>query len=146
MNKLIVFMFISMFLTFGCSAEKKDAEPKSNAVAILVQEKLPVTSAKVKKETVPLVTFVELGSLNCTPCKMMKKVMEEVEADYKEKVKIIFYDVWTKEGKPFGAKYGISVIPTQVFLDKDGKEFFRHEGYFPKEDIDTLLAKHGVKK
>ena len=29
----------------------------------------------------------------------------------------------------------IRVIPTQIFYDNTGKEFFRHEGYFPKEDI-----------
>jgi len=26
-------------------------------------------------------------------------------------------------------------IPTQVFLDENGKEFFRHEGFFPEEKI-----------
>ena len=117
-----------------------------------VKEKLPVTSdvvkvaEKTKKKADPLVTFVELGSVNCVPCRMMQKVVTEVETDYKDNVKIIFYDVWTKEGKPFGAKYGISVIPTQVFLDKDGKEFYRHEGYLPKEDIDALLKKNGIEK
>ncbi len=36
------------------------------------------------------------------------------------------------------------MIPTQVFLDKDGKEFFRHEGYFPEADIHKLFEKHGL--
>jgi len=31
--------------------------------------------------------------------------------------------------------YGIAVIPTQVLLDKEGKEFFRHSGYLPTSDI-----------
>jgi thioredoxin 1 len=60
-------------------------------------------------------------------------------------VKVIFYDVWTKKGKPFAKKYKIRLIPTQVFLDKDGKEFFRHEGFFPKDDLITVLKKQGVK-
>jgi thioredoxin 1 len=33
------------------------------------------------------------------------------------------------------------VIPTQVFLDKDGKEFSRHEGFYPKDEIVKLLDK-----
>ena len=36
-------------------------------------------------------------------------------------------------------------IPTQVFLDKDGKEYFRHVGYFPEEDVVTILKMKGVK-
>ncbi|MGZ5478786.1 MAG: TlpA family protein disulfide reductase, partial [Candidatus Aminicenantales bacterium] len=41
-------------------------------------------------------------------------------------------------------KYGIQLIPTQVFLDQKGKEIARHVGLFPKEEILELLKKHGV--
>ncbi|OGS25439.1 MAG: hypothetical protein A2314_07090 [Elusimicrobia bacterium RIFOXYB2_FULL_50_12] len=91
------------------------------------------------------VTFVELGSVNCIPCKAMQPVMADIEEEYGDQVSVVFYDVWTKEGSPFGDKYKIRAIPTQVFLDKDGKEFFRHQGFFPKEEIIKILKKHGVK-
>jgi len=58
---------------------------------------------------------------------------------------VIFYDVWTEEQQPYAQKYGIRLIPTQVFLDKDGKEFFRHEGFFPEDEIHKLLQGKGVK-
>ena len=90
-------------------------------------------------------TFVELGSVNCVPCKMMQPVMEEIKKEYSNRVKVIFYDVWTEEGAPFGETYKIRVIPTQVFLDKNGKEFFRHEGFFAKDDIVKVLIKQGIK-
>jgi thioredoxin 1 len=90
------------------------------------------------------VTFIELGSVNCVPCKAMRPVMTDIETSYKGKVKVLFYDVWTKEGEPYGRKFGIRVIPTQVFLDKDGKEFYRHEGFFLASDIKKMLAEHGV--
>jgi hypothetical protein len=32
-------------------------------------------------------------------------------------------------------EYRISVMPTQIFYDASGKELFRHEGFFSKEDI-----------
>lgn len=92
----------------------------------------------------PFVTFVELGSVNCIPCKMMQPVMKNIEEKYKGKVKVVFHDVWTKDGQKYGEEYRIRVIPTQVFLDKDGKEFFRHEGFFPEKDIVDLLKKRGV--
>jgi len=32
-----------------------------------------------------------------------------------------------------------------VFLDKDGKEFFRYEGYFSEEEVVKVLNTKGVK-
>lgn len=91
------------------------------------------------------VTFVEIGSVNCIPCKAMQPIMKEVEEEYKGQVKIIFHDVWTEKGKADAMKYNIRVIPTQVFLDKNGKEYFRHEGYYPKADVVRVIKMRGVK-
>jgi len=91
------------------------------------------------------VTFVEIGSVNCIPCKAMQPIMKAVEEEYKGQVKIVFHDVWTPKGKADAMKYNIRVIPTQVFLDKNGKEYFRHEGYFPKADVVMVIKKQGVK-
>ncbi len=85
------------------------------------------------------ITFIELGSVNCIPCKMMQPVMKEIEEEYAETVKVVFYDVWTKEGKKYGNEYKVKLIPTQVFLDENGKEFFRHQGFFSKEEIVELI-------
>ena len=91
------------------------------------------------------ITFVELGSVNCIPCRAMQPIMKSVEAKYGGRVKVVFYDVWKQEQAHYAQQYGIRVIPTQVFLDKEGKEVFRHEGFFPEVEIDALLAKHGLK-
>lgn len=94
----------------------------------------------------PKVTFLELGSVKCIPCKMMKPIVDSIKEDYKDQVKVIFHDVWTKEGKPYAKQYKISGIPTQIFLDKNGKEFFRHTGFFPKNKIEEILKNQGVTK
>lgn len=91
------------------------------------------------------VTFIELGSVKCIPCKMMQPVMEEVEREYGDQVKVIFYDVWTEEGKPYANQYRIQAIPTQVFLDADGNEYYRHIGFFPKEELVKVLKQMEVK-
>lgn len=91
------------------------------------------------------VTFIELGSVRCIPCKQMQPVMKSIETKYGNHVKVIFYDVWTPEGKPFGEQYKINLIPTQVFLDQDGKEYFRHEGFFPEEELVKTLKQKGVR-
>ena len=91
------------------------------------------------------VTFIELGSVRCIPCQNMQSVMKSVDKNYGSQVKVVFHDVWTPEGKPFGKQYGIEAIPTQVFLDENGKEFSRHVGFFPEEELIKVLQSKGVK-
>lgn len=93
----------------------------------------------------PKVTFIELGSVNCIPCKQMQPVMKSIEEKYGEQVKVIFYDVWKQEQKKYAQQYGIRLIPTQVFLDENGKEFHRHEGFYPEAEIEKLLQTKGLK-
>src|ERR1039458_6608103 len=89
-----------------------------------------ISQSKEKLQSKPNITFIELGSVNCIPCKKMQPVMRAIETKYGNQVQVLFYDVWTKEQEPYAQKYGIRLIPTQVFLDENGKEFFRHEGFF----------------
>lgn len=92
----------------------------------------------------PKVTFIELGSVNCIPCIQMQSVMKSIEKKYGDQVKIIFYDVWKKEQKQYAKKYSIKLIPTQVFLDENGKEFHRHEGFYPEKEIEKILKSKGI--
>ena len=92
-----------------------------------------------------LITFVELGSVGCVPCRMMQPIMRDIENTYQGQVRVVFHDVWTEEGKPYARQFGIRVIPTQVFLDAKGVEYFRHEGFFPKEQLVAVLKSKGVK-
>jgi thioredoxin 1 len=71
--------------------------------------------------------------------------MKSIETRYGNEVKIVFHDVWTEEGKPYGVKYGIEAIPTQVFLDETGKEYYRHVGYFQEEELVKVLQQKGVR-
>ena len=106
----------------------------------------PKTNNEMKKdETKYKVTFIELGSVRCIPCQKMQPVMKSIETKYGKEVKVVFHDVWTPEGQPFAKQYGIESIPTQVFLDENGKEFSRHVGYFPEEDLVKVLKTKGVK-
>ena len=89
-----------------------------------------------------LITFIELGADRCIPCKAMQPIMKEIAETYADRIQVIFYDVW-KDPKP-AEKYGIQLIPTQVFIDQKGNEVFRHVGLFPKAEILELLKKHGV--
>lgn len=91
------------------------------------------------------ITFIELGSVNCIPCKAMQPVMRSIEKKYGDQIHVVFYDVWKPEQRKYAMEYRIKLIPTQVFLDKDGKELMRHEGFFPEEEIDAFLQKQDLK-
>ena len=129
-NNLITLLLAGIILFAGC--QKKQTESIATAAVLAQKEKAKVT-------------FVELGSVNCIPCKQMQPVMKVIEEKYGEQIEIVFYDVWQKDQKHFAIDYKIQLIPTQVFLDSDGKEFYRHEGFFPEEEIHTLLQSRGIK-
>ena len=112
----------------------------------LAQEKQSLeTSIKKKTETKFKVTFIELGSVRCIPCKKMQPVIKSIEEKYSKQVNVIFYDVWTPDGKEKSKQFVFDEIPTQLFLDKEGKEYFRHVGFFPEEDVIKVLQQKGVK-
>ena len=94
--------------------------------------------------TATLPRLVDLGAGKCIPCKKMAPILEEMKKDYAGVVDVDFLDVWKdpNAGKP----YKIRVIPTQIFFDKAGKEVFRHEGFFSREEIEKVfMEKMGVK-
>jgi len=88
------------------------------------------------------VVMLELGSVGCRPCEQMKPVMEKLRTNYRGKLEVIFVDV--RKDRENGRKFSVIMIPTQVFLDKTGKEFFRHTGFFDYEEIVPLLKKAGL--
>lgn len=100
---------------------------------------------KTSSEAKLKITFVELGSVRCIPCRQMQPVMKSVEKKYGSQIKVIFYDVWKEDQKKFSTQFGIKLIPTQVFLDEKGKEIMRHEGFFAEKEIDKFLQSKGLK-
>jgi thioredoxin 1 len=80
-----------------------------------------------------LPVLVDLGADRCVPCRMMAPILEELKKEYKGKLDVVFYDVW-KDSAP-AQKYKINYIPTQIFLDENGKELYRHVGFYSKEAI-----------
>jgi len=136
---------ILIFLLAGSSYESKASSRPLQAAqvpsvaegTVLVTDNLNIDFSK------HLITFIELGADRCIPCKAMQPIMKEIAAEYKDQVQVVFYDVW-KNPEP-GRKYGIQLIPTQVFVDKNGKEIFRHTGLFPKPDLVKFLKKQGVR-
>jgi thioredoxin 1 len=138
MKKHIIFiLLISFVLSPFALAQSKKLQKNTKPVTVLKD-----TSAIVSKS---FITFVELGSVNCIPCKAMQKVMKAIEEKYGSQITIAFFDVWKEDQAHYSQDYKIRLIPTQIFLDPNGKELMRHEGYFPEKEIDAFLQSKGLK-
>jgi thioredoxin 1 len=85
------------------------------------------------QENLVLPKMIDLGSVTCIPCKMMAPILEELKSEFKGKLEVVFIDV--RDNPDQATKYGIKLIPTQIFYDGAGKELFRHEGFYSREDI-----------
>jgi thioredoxin 1 len=113
--------------------------------AFLLMSAAPAQADPGKQPGIPekgMVTMLDLGAKSCIPCKMMAPILAKLEKDYKGRAAIVFIDV--REAPDQAGRFGISVIPTQIFYDKQGKEVLRHTGFMSEEAIVAQLKKMGV--
>lgn len=87
--------------------------------------------------------MLEFGSTSCVPCKMMEPVLLSLQKKYANQLSTEFFNV--ENAGAIANSFKVTIIPTQVFLDPQGKELFRHEGYFPEEDIIKKWQELGYK-
>ncbi len=115
------------------------------SVIMLKANKPPAATAAdaaVADVTAKLPKLLDLGATKCIPCKLMAPVLDGLKKEYVGKMNVEFIDVWQNEDA--GKKYGVEMIPTQIFFDANGKELFRHTGFFDKEDILSKWKDLGV--
>ena len=101
-----------------------------------------VDNAVNTENTEQLPLLLDLGSHSCIPCKQMMPILKELTEDYQGQLKVQFIDVM--QDKESAQKYNVSLIPLQIFFDKQGNELFRHEGFFAKEDILAKWKELGI--
>jgi thioredoxin 1 len=139
---------LSIVLVTACGDKKEKASDKQNApqagTGEIRSQSIPEkegTAVKVSEQA-RLPKLIDLGADKCIPCKMMAPILEELKSEYAGRLEVVFIDVWKNPEK--GREYGIRVIPTQIFYDADGNEFYRHVGFFSKEDILKTFRKKGM--
>ena len=90
-------------------------------------------------------TVVEFTSPLCSECQKLKKVLDVVEPKYTNKITFTKVNTARMDRKTLKEieKYEIKVVPTIIFLDKDGNIISKTEGSVPQEvlckQIDRLL-------
>jgi thioredoxin 1 len=75
----------------------------------------------------------------CGPCKMIAPVLEEIDGEMGEKVKIVKLNV--DDNQETAAAYGVMSIPTLIVF-KDGEVVDKVVGFQPKEALVNVITKH----
>ena len=88
-------------------------------------------------------SMIEFGATGCIPCDRMQPILEKLRKKYPQKLNVVFVHV--RENQILAARYGIRSIPVQAFFDSDGKEIFRHTGFFPEAEVAKQIVKLGLK-
>jgi thioredoxin 1 len=134
--KILIVTALAVVVVGAVALKKGKAPTETNAAAPLVAASGTAEGLAAKAApaaTAKLPKLIDLGAGKCIPCKMMKPILDDLKANYADRFVTQFIDVW--ENPDAGKPYGIEVIPTQIFFDADGKELFRHVGFYGKEDI-----------
>jgi thiol-disulfide isomerase/thioredoxin len=83
---------------------------------------------------------LKFGAIWCSGCLVMKPRWKEIEIE-NPWLKTEYYDF--DQDKEMVNKYGITdILPTFVFLDKNGKEFLRLSGEIVKSDLIDFINKN----
>jgi thioredoxin 1 len=104
------------------------------AVAVIVlKPRLDSDNGGLSAAATTLPQLVDLGATTCIPCRMMAPILDQLRVDFAGRFEVHFIDVWLFPDTAKG--YGMRVIPTQIFFDAQGRELFRHEGFYSREQI-----------
>jgi len=92
---------------------------------------------EVIKANMPV--LVDFWAVWCGPCKMIEPIVDELAAEYENKLKIGKVNV--DNNQQIAMQYGIRSIPT-LLIFKNGKVVEQIVGAAPKKSLMDKLSKH----
>jgi thioredoxin 1 len=144
----VLALLVVIGVVAGCSGERKSTDEgvASGQAPVPPSEAHPGDAGAVASKApdgTRLPRLVELGGEKCIPCRQMAPILEEVGKAYAGRLVVEKLDV--QKDASLGRRWKVRVIPTQVFLDAEGKEIARHEGFLEREAILAQLSIMGLK-
>jgi len=98
-----------------------------------------ITDESFKNEISNGVVLVDFWAPWCGPCKMIAPVLEEINEEMADQVKIAKLNV--DDNQVTTAEYGVMSIPT-LLLFKNGEVVEKVIGFQPKENLVEVLSNH----
>ena len=132
-NWIIILLIFIMPLSLYAYLEAKAESAKVCAV---------VGNAEVKN---PKAKIVKFSSPMCSECKEMAIELDKAMENYKDSVIVEEINVVENVGKGVKynkaaiKKYNVSLVPTTVFLDKEGNTIKKREGLVRSDEIIEIL-------
>lgn len=123
---------------------------KKNAIIITLIFAIPLmaywaltasnsTTAKTVETGKPQV--IKFTSAMCLDCQTMNKIFKEIFPKYEGKITLT--EIQVQDQSSFNQeqikKYNVTLVPTIILLNSQGKQVKRLEGEVPKEQMDSYL-------
>lgn len=91
-----------------------------------------LAAAKTNTPTIQIYT-----SAMCIDCQKLKKLVEEVQPNYSDKINFTIINALDNNKKIQNSikNYGITLVPTIIILDRNGNQTNKIEGYIEKEKL-----------
>ncbi len=139
---IVIGLLVVIGITMAIKQRQKASAVQSATIAQAGSAGSQPARTTIPANQGPLPRLVDLGAGKCIPCKQMAPILEELKQEFADRLQVEFIDVW--EHPKAGEVYQIRMIPTQIFYDATGKERFRHEGFFSREDILGKWKEFGI--
>ncbi len=80
-------------------------------------------------------TLLEFSGAGCINCRKMEKELAALKLEHRSQIHVVSYQMTHPGGLQWGKYFGVVMIPTQIILDRTGREIFRNTGFISKEDL-----------
>jgi thioredoxin 1 len=142
---VLVALVVAVGAVLAMKGNQRPVQPAADPVTQAPEDAVAGQAAQTAAEpqaAKKLPRLVDLGANKCIPCKAMKPILDELRTTYAGTLDVVFIDVWENPAK--AKEYGVEIIPTQIFFDAAGKELFRHQGFYGKDEILAKWKELGV--
>jgi len=135
---ILTLIFIATLLNANWLPFSKES---SQTQKIKMLQATPFNQIKPLIGKAPL--MIEFGSIHCYSCQEMGKILYKIKQKC-PKANIYFLDI--NQDMPTAKKFGIRIIPTQKYLDKNGSIVDTHMGIMKQDKLEQKLKKMGIIK
>lgn len=105
------------------------------AIYLMLNKNSDFDSAMAKSNDLP--SLLIFTSTMCLDCQRMKALVSEIENDYNDKINFVRINALdnNRKVKEQVKAHGVVLVPTLIFLDVNGEQTNKIEGFIPKEEL-----------